>query len=127
VDGEFLLRRALLSGLCPNTSYVFSIQLASGTHKGPPSEHSRSITTHAITAPAAVDPPVIVEEGVDSVTLTWRRPYDDGGSVVTTYVAAYRHEPLPHPSENLKPLAAQLREEQTKGRERERERGVYYI
>ena len=77
--------------LQPNTSYCFTVALFTGESVGVESPCSQVIRTHPVTVPSIVRGiPTATEPGLHYVTLSWLKPYDDGGEPIDHYIISRR-------------------------------------
>ncbi|ETV81494.1 hypothetical protein H257_05996 [Aphanomyces astaci] len=97
-DGKAI--QGTITGLRPNTSYTFSLQLYVGDDIGLHSERSASMRTASMGVPSVVrGQPIVLQntllEAPSCVSLSWLPPEDDGGCDIVGYVVSARYDPRP--------------------------------
>ncbi len=75
-----------VTGLEPNTTYVFTVTATNGDGTSGPSSPSNSITT-ASSVPDAPTIGTATKTGTTTATLTFNAPLEDGGQAITLYTA----------------------------------------
>lgn len=79
------------SGLREGQSYEFRVAAVNGAGAGAPSKSTRAQKAEVPLFPAdAPDQPKVEKITKDSVTLSWKKPLNDGGSKITGYVLEKR-------------------------------------
>lgn len=79
------------SGLREGQTYEFRVAAVNGAGPGAPSKPTKAQKAEVpIFAADAPDQPKIEKITKDSVTLTWKKPANDGGSKITGYVVQKR-------------------------------------
>ena len=80
-----------INNLSEGRQYEFRVTAVNEGGKGKPSKPSASMTAKERKfAPEAPDMPRVEKVTKDSVTLTWRKPFNDGGSKITGYIVQKR-------------------------------------
>lgn len=68
-------------------TYEFRIKAVNDAGEGAPSKPSKPTKAEApITQPSSTDQPKVVSITKESVTLSWKKPLDDGGSKISAYI-----------------------------------------
>ena len=79
------------SGLREGTVYEFRVAAVNGAGPGEPSKPTKSQRAEVpMFAADAPDQPKIEKITKDSVTLSWKKPLNDGGSKITGYIIEKR-------------------------------------
>lgn len=75
------------SNVVEGNTYEFRVKAVNDAGEGLPSKPSKATKAEApISVPANTDQPKVEAITRDSVTLSWKRPLDDGGSKITAYI-----------------------------------------
>ena len=75
------------NNVLPSMTYEFRVRAVNGAGAGEPSMSSVPVKAEPpVNLASPVDQPKVEEIKKDSVTLSWKRPTDDGGSILTGYV-----------------------------------------
>jgi hypothetical protein len=75
-----------ISGLKPNISYTFVVQAENADGRSTPSQPSNSVTTGNASVPNSPTINTATVSG-DNVIVSFTRPFDNGGSIITSYTA----------------------------------------
>lgn len=79
------------SGLREGQTYEFRVAAVNGAGPGAPSKPTKAQRAEVPMYPAdAPDQPKVEKVTKDSVTLSWKKPANDGGSKITGYVIEKR-------------------------------------
>ncbi len=74
----------VITGLTAGTAYTFTVAATNSVGTGPDSSASNSVTPTQLSAPGAPSG-VSASAGLESATVNWNAPANDGGAAITSY------------------------------------------